>query len=148
MTKTTDSAGADPQLLQSLVRAFFEVSTAASLQLREVLEGLDLSESLAGVLWTLDPDLPPTSMRELAGRLGCDPSNVTLLGDKLEQAGLAVRQVSPSDARSRILTLTVAGLTLRGQLLDRLVSITPFATLPRHEQQQLVRVFRKLSTTP
>lgn len=146
--KPTPVAGADAQLLQTLVRAFYEVSAAANLQMRTLLDGLHLTEAMAGLLWMLDPALPPASMRELARGLGCDPSNVTLIGDKIEQAGLAVRQVNPNDARSRNLTLTAAGLTLRAQLFDQLVALTPLASLSRAEQQQLVSVLYKLGATP
>ncbi len=141
------AADGETQLLQTLVRAFYEVSAGANLQMRAVLDGLGLTEAMAGVLWMLDPARPPATMRELARGLGCDPSNVTLIGDKLEQAGLAVRQVHPDDARSRILRLTPAGRTLRAELIDRLVAVTPLASLTRAEQQQLVRVLHKLGAT-
>jgi DNA-binding MarR family transcriptional regulator len=90
---------------------------------------------MAGVLWALDPAKPAVPMRELARRLRCDPSNVTLIGDRLEQAGLVVRRPHPSDGRSRILALTASGLERRAQLLQRLLDTTPLKGLSPRERR-------------
>ncbi len=132
----------DPPL--ALLRQLFEFSTLTSTRLRRVLEDFELTESMAGVLWTLDSGQPPVSMRELARRIGCDPSNITLIGDKLERAGLVERRPHPGDGRARVLALTDAGLTLRARLLDRLIATTPLPTLTAREQQQLGDLLNKL----
>src|SRR5579885_2974808 len=49
---------------------------------------LDLHPAQAGALLQLSSPLP---MSELAGRLGCDSSNVTGLVDRLEVRGLVAR---------------------------------------------------------
>ncbi len=108
------------------------------------MEDFDLTESMAGVLWTLDSSQPPVPMRELARRIGCDPSNVTLIGDKRQRAGLVERQPHPSDGRARVLALTDAGRAFRKRLLDRLVATTPLSTLTVSEQQQLSDLLNKL----
>ncbi len=135
----------DPPL--ALLRQLFEFSTLTSTRLRRVLEDFELTESMAGVLWTLDSGQPPVSMRELARRIGCDPSNVTLIGDKLQRAGLVERQPHPSDGRARVLALTDAGRALRARLLDRLVATTPLPTLTTREQQQLSNLLNKLGAS-
>ena len=63
-------------------------SAATARRTRAVLDEFGLNDTAAGVLWMLDPDNPPAGMRELARRIGCDPSNVTLISDRLEAAGL------------------------------------------------------------
>lgn len=141
---TTGRPAPRPDVLQEAVRAFYEVSAAANVQMRQVLDALDLNDPTAGMLWMLDPAQPPTSMRQLARALGCDPSNVTLIADKLEHSGLAARHVNPRDARSRILSLTPAGLELRQRLLDGLIRVSPLAALSRTERAQLVLILRKL----
>lgn len=131
----------------ALLRQLFEFSTLTSTRLRRVLEDFELTESMAGVLWTLDSGQPPVSMRELARRIGCDPSNITLIGDKLERAGLVERRPHPGDGRARVLALTDAGLALRARLLDRLVATTPLPTLTAREQQQLSDLLNKLGAS-
>lgn len=84
-------------------------------------------------------------MRQLAKRLGCDNSYVTLLVDALEQRGLAVRQQHPTDRRIKVIVLTGKGreLTKRAQLADT----TPpgsFANLSPTEITTLRDLLRKL----
>lgn len=137
-------ANADSARLQSVAVAFYEASAVAATRLRGVLSDLGLSETAAAVLWMLDPDAAPKSMRDLARVLGCDPSNVSLLGDKLERSGLAVREVSPHDSRARVLTLTDAGSQLRHRLLDGLTAVSPVAALSPADQADLHRLLSKL----
>ncbi|WP_414686546.1 MarR family transcriptional regulator [Mycobacterium sp.] len=39
----------------------------------------------------------PATFRDIASRLGCDPSTVSLEADKLDQAGLIARQPHPTE---------------------------------------------------
>lgn len=135
----------DAQLLATLLRLLTELTTTTAALTRDVLEEFGLNETSAGVLWMLDPDQPPATMRELARRLGCDPSNITLVSGKLEQAGLTTREVNPDDARARVLTLTGAGHELRARLLDRLRRESPFGVLARDEQHQLAHLLTRLT---
>lgn len=133
-----------PDPVLSLLRQWFEVSATFNAEVREVLTEFDLTESASGLLWMLDPDLPPLRMREIARALGCDPSNVTLMGDKLQSAGLVRRQAHPDDRRSRVLALTDTGRQLRERLLARLVQATPLPSLTAREQAQLGQLLTKL----
>ncbi len=140
------AAGPDPVL--TLLRRLFEVATALNTGVSQVLAEFDLSGSASGLLWLLDPDRPPLRMREIARALGCDPSNVTLIADKLEQAGRVTRQAHPHDRRSRVLALTDTGRQLRERLLTRLVAATPLPTLTAREQHQLGQLLTKLGSAP
>jgi len=80
----------------------------------------------------------PLTMRELADRIGCDPSNVTGITDRLEARALVVRQLDPSDRRIKMLVLTSAGAELRGRLQEQLLNRpAPITGLNREEQDQL-----------
>lgn len=136
--------GPDPVL--TLLRQLFEVAAALNAGVSQVLAEFDLSGSASGLLWMLDPDRPPLRMREIARALGCDPSNVTLIADKLEQAGLVTRQAHPDDKRSRVMALTDTGTELRARLLARLVAATPLPSLTAREQHQLGRLLARLNS--
>lgn len=55
----------------------------------------------------------PSPMRCLADDLGCDPSNITGVVDRLEERGLLSRAASPNDRRVTYLQPTPAGRKLR-----------------------------------
>ncbi|MGC0417978.1 MarR family winged helix-turn-helix transcriptional regulator [Embleya sp. AB8] len=79
----------------------------------------------------------PMTMRELAERMSCEPSNATFVVDKLEKQGLVERRAHPTDRRARHLVLTTEGAALRGQLLDLLAQNSPLAALTPHQQRAL-----------
>src|ERR671936_1246640 len=60
----------------------------------------------------------PMTMRELAERMSCEPSNATFVVDKLEAQGLIERRPHPTDRRARHLVLTDDGNALRERLLE------------------------------
>src|SRR5690349_1275709 len=62
----------------------------------------------------------PYIMRELAESMGCDPSTVTGLADRLEARGLLARRPAPGDRRVTVLTLTPEGTAVRERLLRTL----------------------------
>ncbi|HEX6344730.1 MarR family winged helix-turn-helix transcriptional regulator [Umezawaea sp.] len=111
---------------------------------RGVVEGEGLTESQANLLWLVDPAGDPLSLRQLAARLRCDPSNITLISAKLEEKGLAVRAPHPADGRVRTLVLTDAGREVRERLLAGAYERSPFASLGEREQQQLHRLLGKV----
>ena len=138
-----DSPVATDEILL-LVRQLREVSSAIDAGVRDVLADFELTESAGALLWMLAPGGPPRRMRELAGALGCDPSNVTLIGDRLAVAGLVVRRPHPEDRRSRVMVLTEAGAELRRRLLRHLAAATPVPGLSARERRQLGQLLVKL----
>ncbi|MDG4840863.1 MarR family transcriptional regulator [Micromonospora sp. WMMD967] len=76
---------------------------------------LGLTPATARALHQLDPDRPLPA-RDLAGQLGCDRSNVTVLVDKLEQAGLVERRTDPADRRQKTLVVTEKGRVERDRV--------------------------------
>src|SRR5215467_8678868 len=109
-----------------------------------VVAELDLAPMQAKALHELDAE-QPISMRELARRLGADPSNVTGLIDRLEARGLVERRPDPNDRRIKGLALTSAGATLRQRLFARLYSAPrSLAELPRRDQRCLRDVLERI----
>ncbi|MDG4783029.1 MarR family winged helix-turn-helix transcriptional regulator [Micromonospora sp. WMMD961] len=78
---------------------------------------LGLTPAAARALHQLDPD-HPLPARDLAGQLGCDRSNVTVLVDKLEQAGLVERRTDPADRRQKTLVVTERGRVERNRVTE------------------------------
>ncbi|MBG6063864.1 MarR family winged helix-turn-helix transcriptional regulator [Micromonospora ureilytica] len=78
---------------------------------------LGLTPAAARALRELDPDRPLPA-RDLAGQLGCDRSNVTVLVDKLEQAGLVERRTDPTDRRQKTLLVTEEGRVVRARVIE------------------------------
>ncbi|HXA41767.1 MAG TPA: MarR family transcriptional regulator [Candidatus Solibacter sp.] len=71
---------------------------------------LELTLPQAMLLHSLDQPMP---MREVAGRLHCDASNVTGIVDRLEVRGLVARRGRPGDRRVKELALTASGAETR-----------------------------------
>ncbi|WP_406075474.1 MarR family winged helix-turn-helix transcriptional regulator [Micromonospora sp. NBC_01638] len=78
---------------------------------------LGLTPAAARALHELDPD-HPLPARDLAERLSCDRSNVTVLVDKLEQAGLVERRTDPADRRQKTLVVTGKGRGVRDRVVE------------------------------
>ncbi|MFI7613573.1 MarR family winged helix-turn-helix transcriptional regulator [Nonomuraea terrae] len=79
----------------------------------------------------------PMTMRELAERMSCEPSNATFVVDKLEKQGLIERHPHPTDRRARHLVLTEEGTALRERLLQLLTQESPLAGLSLDQQRIL-----------
>jgi len=93
-----------------------------------------LSPVSAWTLVQLDPD-SPSSQKELAARLRCTPSTVVDPTDRLEDAGLVIRQTNPADRRVNVLVVTPRGRQIRDELIDRLFEPpAAFQRLPAQDQ--------------
>lgn len=60
--------------------------------------------------------LKPSSMREIAGQFGSDPSNITAKVDRLLELGLVERLDDPTDGRVKLITATEQGRRLAADL--------------------------------
>ncbi|WP_260473736.1 MarR family winged helix-turn-helix transcriptional regulator [Amycolatopsis balhimycina] len=97
-------------------------------------------------MWALVPGTEPPTMRDVAARLHCDPSTVSLAADKLQSMGLVARQPHPADGRKRTLTLTEHGHELWDALRTRLHASGLFAGLDAQEQDTLLALLTKMRT--
>jgi MarR family transcriptional regulator, organic hydroperoxide resistance regulator len=87
----------------------------------------------------------PMTMKDLGLRMGCDPSFVTSVADALEKRGLARREPSQRDRRSKNLVLTPEGVKLRERLCAELSARAPWCTtLDVSERRCLLGLMRKM----
>lgn len=102
--------------------------------------GLTMSDTKALIMLET-----PMTMKDLGLRMGCDPSFVTSVADALEKHGLARREPSLRDRRSKNIVLTPEGVTLRDRLWTELSSRAPWCTtLEVSERRCLLGLMRKM----
>ncbi|MFE4636096.1 MarR family winged helix-turn-helix transcriptional regulator [Streptomyces sp. NPDC056773] len=89
----------------------------------------------------------PMTMRELAERMSCEPSNATFVVDKLEKQLLIERHPHPTDRRARQLVLTPEGTALRARLLGLLAVDSPVSGLAPEEQDVLRTLLERAVTS-
>ncbi len=112
----------------------------------EAAAAAGLSPVSAWALVQLDPQ-HPISQKELAARLHCNPSTVVDPTDRLEAAGLVVRQPHPADRRVNVLVVSPRGKKIRDELIDRLFEPPEaFRQLPAKEQARFRDVMRDAVT--
>jgi DNA-binding MarR family transcriptional regulator len=134
--------GADDQLNQQIVDTFGELIRNAHDLGQSIAAGFGLSVSDTKALFMLEA---PMTMKELGLRMGCDPSFVTTVADALEKRGLARREPSERDRRSKNLVLTPEGVALRAKLWAELSARAPWCTtLDTSERHCLLTLMRKM----
>lgn len=133
----------DESLVYGLVALGFALADRTNALVADVLRELGLTIPLSNALWHLDPGTPAPSMREMAGRLGCDPSTVTFLADRLQERKLVERRVNPANRRSNTLVLTPKGVQVRSRLVEAMSTRSPIARLSAVEQRQLHNLLSK-----
>jgi DNA-binding MarR family transcriptional regulator len=91
----------------------------------------------------------PMTMSELTARITTDKPYTTLIVDDLERRGLVERSVHPDDRRSKIVTITPAGIAAAA-LAEEILAQPPTAmlALDPEELAALDRVMAKLRTAP
>ncbi|MBF6170128.1 MarR family winged helix-turn-helix transcriptional regulator [Nocardia blacklockiae] len=90
----------------------------------------------------------PMTMRELAERMSCEPSNATFIVDNLAKKELLERRAHPTDRRARQLVLTAAGTELRERLLELLAQDSPLSGLDPAQQNALQALLEQAVTAP
>lgn len=106
--------------------------------------GADFGLAGSDVIALLKLDAPMT-MKELGTKLDCDPSFVTCIADALEKRGLAVREPSQRDRRSKNLVLTPEGMATRDRICAEFAARAPWCTaLDGSERRCLLDLARKM----
>ena len=85
----------------------------------------------------------PMTLRELADRMSCEPSNATFVSDRLGEQGLIERRPHPQDRRAKQIVLTLKGAELRDRLLEELAKGSPLELLDQAEQDTLHQLLRR-----
>jgi DNA-binding MarR family transcriptional regulator len=122
---------AKPELIAQLV---LELGRTLMSNFDSRLADLNLTFPQAVLLHQLGDALP---MNEAAGKLHCDPSNVTGIVDRLEARGLVKRQPSPTDRRVKHLVLTTDGKRIKRKVDAILSDIPGVQTLGSGDQTAL-----------
>ncbi|MFK0157751.1 MarR family winged helix-turn-helix transcriptional regulator [Streptomyces sp. NPDC090499] len=117
-----------------------DLDMQSNARMREWVAGLGLTVAQASALREMTG---PMTMRELAGRMSCEPSNATVVIDKLESLRLIERRPHPTDRRAKQLVLTPEGAGLRERLLTVLTEEPLFAGLTQDEQDALEGLLKR-----
>jgi len=104
----------------------------AHVRARAATLGLTFSQAVA-----LRELTGPMTLRELAERMSCEPSNATFVADRLEEQGYLERRPHPTSRRAKQIVLTPQGTDLRERLLALLAEGSPLAPLTAEEQRTL-----------
>lgn len=128
----------DPEAAAAAERQLCGLVNGLSRQIEEHVRERAATLGLTGPQATALRELTgPMTMRDLAERMSCEPSNATFVIDKLEKRGLVERRPHPQDRRAKQLVLTPDGTGLRARLLDLLTKDSPLGSLDQDEQDAL-----------
>ena len=132
----------DDEMNQQLADAFTELMKQSHELGQRIASDFGLTGTDAKALFLLGT---PMTMKELGQRMGCDPSFITTIADALEKHGLARREPSLRDRRSKNIVLTPEGVTVRDRLIHELMARAPWCTaLDTGERRCLLGLMRKM----
>ena len=132
----------DEQLNRQISETFSEIVKYAHELGQSIATEFGLTGSDAMALFKLDA---PMTMKELGQKMGCDPSFITTIADALEKHGLARREPSLRDRRSKNIVLTPEGVTVRDRVCQELMARAPWCTaLDTGERRCLLGLMRKM----
>ena len=136
--RDADDDGLNQQITDTLGELFRHAHDLGQVIAAEF--GLTVSDTKALIMLEA-----PMTMKDLGLRMGCDPSFVTSVADALEKHGLARREPSLRDRRSKNIVLTPEGVTLRDRLFTELSARAPWCTtLDVSERRCLLWLMRKM----
>src|SRR5260370_5164755 len=110
-----------PTKSEEITRLVLDLGRSLSSHFDAQMTKLNLTLPQAMLLRQLGEPLP---MNEAAGKLHCDPSNVTGIVDRLEARGLIARRQLSTDRRFKNLVLTAKGRRLKRRV-DATLSSAP-----------------------
>ena len=138
----TGQPAGDAELNQQLADSFSELFEQAHKLGQGIAADFGLTGSDFKALFMLRA---PMTMKELGQRMGVDPSFVTTVADALEKRGLARREPSQRDRRSKNIVLTPEGARLRDLFCGEVMARAPWSTtLDTGERQCLLGLIRKM----
>ena len=124
-----------------LAKLVHELDTQSYARQRERVGKLGLTIGQASALRELTG---PMTLRELAVRMACEPSNAIVVIDQLESQQLLERRPHPTDRRAKQLMLTPDGAERREKLLESLRGEEPLLTgLTQQEQDTLQELLHR-----
>ncbi|MGH4012745.1 MAG: MarR family winged helix-turn-helix transcriptional regulator [Pseudonocardiaceae bacterium] len=139
---STNAEGAE---FVELAMALYEFLERLRGEQEEAAALVRLTPAQATVLTSLTA---PMSMRSLAQRMHCDPSNITGIVDRLEGKGLVERSVDPKDRRITRVAPTRSGHETLARFHDELARLSSLTTLSPQVRQSLLTAVRDAQTPP
>jgi MarR family transcriptional regulator, organic hydroperoxide resistance regulator len=140
MSSYTDHEVARKGGQQAIVQLLMQMSRSLTSHYDARLAELHLTLPQAMLLHQLGDALP---MNAAAGKLHCDPSNVTGIVDRLEARGLIERQHLTTDRRVKHLALTAQGRRLRRRVEAILSDAPGLSELAASEQAALQNLLER-----
>src|SRR5438552_16851723 len=132
----------DEQLNQQISDTFPELFKHFAELGQRIATGFGMNGSDAIALLKLDA---PMTMKELGQRMACDPCFVTSIADALAKHGLARREPSLKDRRSKNIVLTPEGEAVRERLYREILAQAPWCTaLDTGERRCLLGLMKKM----
>jgi len=129
---------------EEIVRRLMDLFASTLSYQAACLEGVGLTYAQAKLLWRLEPgELLP--LKELARRIGVDPSNAAGVVDQLTERGLLVSRRSEHDRRVRLIRLTGPGARLRRQLISRMSDHPALDSLSATRRADLLEILREVA---
>jgi DNA-binding MarR family transcriptional regulator len=129
---------------EEIVRRLMDLFASTLHHQAACLEGVGLSYAQAKLLWRLEPgELLP--LKELARRIGVDPSNAAGIVDQLTERGLVTSRRSEHDRRVRLIRLTGPGMRLRRQLVARMSDHPALEALSASRRADLLEILREVA---
>ncbi len=101
---------------------------------------LGLTMPTVYVLWAIDPDEPPPTMKTISERIDSTKSNLTFTTERLVELGYLTRTEDPSNRRFRVLALTAKGRKARKAALAALNAACPLRKLSTGQLDQLFAI--------
>jgi DNA-binding MarR family transcriptional regulator len=138
------SAVAGPAVNEEIVRRLMDLFATTLHHQASCLEGVGLSYAQAKLLWRLETgELLP--LKELARRIGVDPSNAADVVAQLTERGLVSSRRSEHDRRVRLIRLTAPGVRLRRQLVERMSDHPALESLSTARRGELLDILREVA---
>jgi DNA-binding MarR family transcriptional regulator len=135
---------ATPDGNEEIVRRLMDLFASTLHHQAACLEGLGLTHAQAKLLWRLEPgELLP--LKELARRIGVDPSNAAAVVDQLTVRGLLASRRSEHDRRVRLIRLTGPGVRARRQLVARMSDHPALESLSAARRADLLEILREVA---
>jgi len=149
MRRRAPSTSEADEIARELPQVFFRLLMRHRAWVKSAAMGLGLSAFQAMPLVLMDP-ARAQPMSEVAAIIGCGPSNLTGIIDKLEARGLVKRRQARGDRRVKEVSLTSAGQAFRKRLLARIRQPAPWMrALSARDQRHLIEIFMKaLASAP
>lgn len=117
-----------------LGKLLHDLDMQCAARMRDWVTPLGLTVAQASALHEMSG---PMTMKELAQKMSCEPSNATIIIDKLESQQLIERHPHPTDRRAKQLVLTSEGTALRAKVLEAVSREPVFPGLAEPELKAL-----------